>query len=472
MPTSISPLTAENIIKANSGAYYLLHQDGGYTGNLNLTGPARIDNLNAGNAYVAGVLNVTGSQANFGNLTGFNFNHLARIVNTGDAYLRSVTGVATFNQIVATGRTKIDQIWDGLNISGDLGLVGDARMTGAVNITGTLFVNGQQITGVTQANQELVLTGSYASIYANKGDILIGTGNSGVSILPTGQNGYLMTVDTGSIYGYSFTNPATISAGGVNYLSQSSGTFNGGRAITVVPTGGSNGLSLNFDTIGTGSYIFGSKGSNNILNGMANAFLFGHNNSIIAQNPSDSNAIAMGRSNQVYGDCSIVLGKGNYVYNSGGACIGVNNTSYSGGFSIGEESMSLGIGHLAIGGGGFGGAIGSNQSNIYTFKTTTNGGTTGLLGRIPFYGVSSLYTTTFSCLISAIDADGTYGAGYRIDGVGKGGTLLGSISKTVLGEDDAGFDATINSNLEIIVTSNVGGDCNWSASCFVNQVGY
>jgi len=434
MPTSISPLTAENIIKANSGAYYLLHQDGGYTGKLNLTGPARIDNLNAGNAYVAGVLNVTGSQANFGNFTGFNFNHLARIVNTGDAYLRSVTGIATFNQIVATGRTRIDQIWDGLNISGDLGLVGDARMTGAINITGSLFINGEQIT----RNGSIAGTGDFETLFDNRGDILVGSGLNQYGLFTTGGafSGQSLIYDPSLSIPFRWASGSSSSNGLVGFREGNNKVGGSLNTSWLISTGQNTNAGIAFN--GTGNIILGISGGITPLSS-SNCLFFGNGH---VGNPTVANSAFFGSSNQ-----------------------GANAT---GALAFGSYASLSRSNELAQGAGQFLGG-GRAQSSVYAFSATTTG-IAESLGTIPLEGGQAL---SLKCLVvAAEDYGGSIGecAGYELSTIYKNdaGTIsmIGSQSKTILGEEDASYDISTEvgvDSINILVSGDALNNTKWMA---------
>lgn len=85
---------------------------------------------------------------------------------------------------------------------------------------------------------------------------------------------------------------------------------------------------------------------------------------------------------------------------------------------------------------------------------------------------------TFSALVVAQQDTGANGAGYEIKGVirrdgGGAATLVGSITKTVLGEDVAAWDATIvasTNDLQIRVTGAAATNINWVARVEITQV--
>ena len=179
MSTRVLHLDSPKIDKATSGAYYLLFNNGGHTGNLVLDGSAYVNYINASGLAVQNSLVVTGSQTTHGNATFFNFNSLANISVTGNAYINNLTGTSRFNDVRITGESVF---------LSDIGLSGNFNATGTTSITGSLYVNGVQITGVTTItyNTDISLTGDAGAALTGRGDILVGTGNSGVSRFHTG----------------------------------------------------------------------------------------------------------------------------------------------------------------------------------------------------------------------------------------------------------------------------------------------
>ncbi len=135
--------------------------------------------INASGLAVQNGLVVTGSQTTHGNATFFSFNNSANLSVTGSAYINNLTGSTRFNDIHVTGDTVI---------SGDIGHYGNFNSTGTTNITGSLYVNGVQITGVTSVieNTNISITGDVGSLLTGRGDILVGTGNSGYARFGTG----------------------------------------------------------------------------------------------------------------------------------------------------------------------------------------------------------------------------------------------------------------------------------------------
>lgn len=194
MSTRVLHLDSPKIDKATSGAYYLLFNNGGHTGNLVLDGTAYVNYINASGLAVQNGLVVTGSQTTHGNATFFSFNNSANLSVTGSAYINNLTGSTRFNDIHVTGDTVI---------SGDIGHYGNFNSTGTTNITGSLYVNGVQITGVTTIsyNVDFSLTGDAGAALTGRGDLLVGTGNSGVARFATGgaRSGETMIYDPSQV---------------------------------------------------------------------------------------------------------------------------------------------------------------------------------------------------------------------------------------------------------------------------------
>lgn len=203
MSTTALSFSAQQIDQSISGGYGFFIEPNGYTGDIKLNGAANLEGINSEYIGVNGILSVTGNQVTHGNITGHNYSSLARISCTGDAFMASLTGTTTVNDLRAnraylTGITEISQIRGGFSSSGTF------NNTGTVNIGGSLFVNGVQITGTSQINQDISITGDIGTILSNRGSLLVGTGQSGVAEFPTGANGAFLKVDTSNPYGIAY----------------------------------------------------------------------------------------------------------------------------------------------------------------------------------------------------------------------------------------------------------------------------
>lgn len=438
MPSYTLYLGGANVDKATSGAYNLLFEGGGYTGNLDLHGPARFDYISASGLGVQNNLNVTGNQVTFGNLTGYNYNHLARIVCTGDAYLKSVTG--------------------NLKIEGNVDLNNNLRVTGSTIITGSLYVNGVQITGVGAGTS---ITGITDSVFTNRGDLIVGTGTSLYSIFNTGgaSSGFYLIYDpsqptipfrwgkqTGDAYaGLQYTSE-------INKTSVSSGVFFRPSYLN---------YNIGLTTLGFGSFVLGDTGNHTA--GAFNCFVFGSGNAL----GSSRRALAQGAENLISGSINgAAFGRGNRVNSNSAFCFGESNCANAvRSISFGERALTSQANEIAQGAGGFGGISGSAQYSSYVFTSTTEDNS-------PIF-IANLQTPTnstfaFDAIASAVTPTGInkFG-GFQVRGCIKneGGvmTLLNSLISR-LGDDDAawGIDAsTDGSNLQIIATGDTAYTTQW-----------
>lgn len=425
MPTYQSSQSSESIVQAISGARYLLFEGGGRTGDLDLHGSARFDYINSSGLAVQNTLNVTGNQANFGNFTGFNFNHLARIVCTGDAYINNITG--------------------NLKIGGNVDLNNNLRVTGQVNITGSLFVNGIQITGNGVGGSSTgFLTGNFASLYNNRGDLLVGTGVGLFDVFTTGGaiSGQHLIYDPSLNIPFRWASGTSSSAG----LTEFSETRSSTNAI-LKPTGANFGLM--FLRNGSSNIFIGQTGSNGNNAGSSNIYLgqnHGGNGSL--------NTVA-GLENLASGVYQFVIGNG-----------AVAETTCE--FTQGINAFS---------------AMGACQTSVYVNGVTTNDSTPTTILSIP---IKQNVCASIDALITAFQVDGSVSqdqsAGYKLAGVFKqydlgGGTVnqVGSTDLTILGEDDASWNVYFQTNVnsvDIIVVGDDTSPTRWAIRAESIKIGF
>jgi len=222
MSTTALSFSAQQIDQSISGGYGFFIEPNGYTGDIKLNGAANLKGINSEYIGVNGVLAVTGSQVTYGNITGHSYNSLARISCTGDAFVASLTGTTTANDLrvnraYLTGITDLTQVRGGLRVSGDFNNSGSANISqnllvngninnsGTTRIAGSLFVKGVEITGNAQINQNVNISGDIGTLLSARGSLLVGTGQSGVAEFGTGTHGHFLKVDTGSSIGLSYS---------------------------------------------------------------------------------------------------------------------------------------------------------------------------------------------------------------------------------------------------------------------------
>lgn len=466
MPTSISPLLADQIIRANSGAYYLLLEDGGRTGNLNLIGSSYIQHESAGTLAVQNNAFITGSQTTYGDIVGFNLNKFAKIISTGASYLANVTGQSTFSDLNATGISTIRQISNGLRISGNLESIGEINVTGVINSTGnvniggSLFVNGVQITGNGAGGlQTGYYTGDIVSLFNNKGDLIVGTGIGQTLIFGTGsaQSGNSLIYDPTT--SSSLRWGSSVGAGaGLSYLQEGTGivkysVFADTQFVSLGVTGANQ--SFNISAIGDGSFIFGQTGLNT-LSSANNMFIFGSGNGIRA----GARTSLFGANNTaISASYSMAVGTGNSLLGNQSYAFGAGNLSLANSFCFGKESAAHNEYEINHGCGGFSGLVGSAQASTSVFKVETTDNTVTALATV---SIGSVASTTFDILITAFsDLAGGNAAGYHIRGVIKDHagvtSFVGTPTVTVLAEDDASWDVAVVDTLANFLTINVTG---------------
>lgn len=194
-------------------------------------------------------------------------------------------------------------------------------------------------------------------------------------------------------------------------------------------------------------------------------------------------SIALGRSNAVFSDDSVAFGAANVVESTGGAALGAVNTvdgPYS--VAIGYYAKTTGSGQFAQAYGAFADA-GDAQASVFVMRNSTSNATPTELfigSGSERCGVSSDTTWFFDIHLVArrTDADDE-SAAYRFEGCidrnasAASTALVGSVTKTVLAEDTAAWDAdvdadTTNGALRITVTGEAAKTIRWVA--FVRTV--
>lgn len=200
-----------------------------------------------------------------------------------------------------------------------------------------------------------------------------------------------------------------------------------------------------------------------------------------------SDGVAIGTTAQVIAALGIAIGRNTDV--SGANCIAIGGNATDGdsadcsaadSVAIGQHILADDIGQVIFGSGEFAAQSDASRSFYVLRNTTTDATQTELFadGSAADISVPSDCTIVFDLLLVArqTDADDVE-AGYKLEGVigNNAGTtaLVGTIGKTVLAEDVAGWDVTAtaddaNDGLNVLVTGAVGDAVQWVAS--VNTV--
>ena len=194
-----------------------------------------------------------------------------------------------------------------------------------------------------------------------------------------------------------------------------------------------------------------------------------------------STAIAMGESNVASGDKSVALG---YQATSSGAnsfCVGLGS-----GTAAAAQSWSISNGGVTdVRHQGVMGCSGIAQSNVYTLHQETTDATPATLHPNGTAGTEYLTVRTnklyaFTALIAGRNVNDGGGCGYELKGVIDNSAdtvaLVGTITKTVLGETTGAYDCDVtaddtNNCLVITVTGLAAKTVRWGATVIAVAVG-
>lgn len=577
-----------------SGAYEFFKGVGGHTGSFDLRGAGFASYLNTEGIGVNGSLNVTGSQQIEGNLTGYNFNHLANLSVTGLSSLSHVTGTSLFANVDITGEADVNQFINGIDVSGDsqfynnvsidgefrstgdtllegnLYVNGNTRVTGELNIDGSFLINGSGISDFFDPGSSTI-TGDPFSFFAEKlGQLIVGTGAGTGAILDTdsASSGWALVVNPNNSFGIEWqdlnlVDSETITGFYSNKVDTQIDVDGRRRLVSLYPDfGGTVRTDVNINTIGSGAFFLGPTGEavdpgarklhgaysidlqlgdpstatgvdsgaalghrSTILGGMDNTAAANYSiiaggsgnsieNSYLDRDSSNFSQILGGRGNFIEdaANCGIIGGQSNSINGtaidnsfiigavsditaSHAVAMGYSNTvSNIGGFAIGysntvsaDYSIALGRGCTSTRYGEIAHASGNSttgKTSIFTSqRSTTDATQTELLAGGERITIATDTTCTFTIQISA-QQDSTSGgnaAAYKIEGCIKNisGTtsLVGSITKTVIAEDDAAWDVTAeaddtNDALAIKVTGKAATNIRWAATSILTEVTY
>ncbi len=528
-------LGADEINEAVSGAYQALISDHGYTGDVRVIGGAYYDFLNTELLAINGNVDVTGNLIVEGNVTGNGVSNLARLNVTGDAFLASITGNPVFDQITATGDADLSSLINGIKVAGGANIAGgvnvdggisntgdlknfgqfhvnnDIFITGDTNITGTLFINGTAITGENNLNINISGGGTgglnfFTEEFLNATNTHYGLwGTSSINSTGVGAEGSAANPD--------HIDFAMQSKGSGAYVINPQNTANK-RGKLVIDFQPERGNPLFDNTTGNMSITVGSRnmhhteegvviGNRNRVrhNGTFDAdhynFVGGRNNKFL--NVGSSNAIGLansaftatnssiiGQANIVTGAStiqhSVIAGNSNQISGSFSSSLGYRNSSAKAkSTNIGVDSQSSRFGEIAFGNGRFA-KNGDSQTSVFISRCSTSNAVETevfLDNSSERITVATDSAIAFETLIVAKQASNSNAAGYKISGIigNNGGTtaLVGSITKTVLGESVASWDATIeaddtNDALVIKVTGTAGNNIQWVATTTTSEV--
>ena len=251
--------------------------------------------------------------------------------------------------------------------------------------------------------------------------------------------------------------------------------------VTQVASGNYSGLLAGRDNTVSGADSFIGSGYGNTVAGAFSGVVGGYGN----QAAGDWASVGGGKNNVASGDYAAIAGGAENPASGEEAFI-------PGGFgnvAAGLGSMALGFyasadkrGQIAQAPGRVTTTGDTQASQMVAYATTTDATPTELL----LYAGERMTIATdsswaFRALIDGMTQGAAKAGGYELSGLIKnaGGTtsLVGSILKTVLGEDDAAWDATAvaddaNDALVIQVTGKAGDTVRWSAHIQITEKTY
>lgn len=597
MPSYILNQPKDVIERAVSGAHFYFDDAWGFTGDTILIGSAYFDAAQILDASIQNNASITGDLNVYGDVFSYFNNNLARINVTGGAFVESFTGTTNFNKLIATGDySEISHIRGGLKISGDLAvaggisntgnqsllgnfyllgdqfqtgenhLLGDYYQTGTSRISGALYVNGIQITGgAVGGGSSVDLTGDIFSVFSQKGQLLIGSGNGTGSLLSTGtsQSGYSLFINPTSPLGLEWRLPTTSVGNGLTFFKENYGRYATSPSVenaTILSTDSGTNTSIVITPKGEGGFKIGTTGQlspignravdlqmfsdsgdatamgdfsvigggrdnlvhafcgfavgyqNKIQGASAYSFAGGESNYITESRDSvilgggneirlGDYSVLMGNSNTATASYSKIFGPSNTCGSIHGSIVGSTNAISSGlgrnsifgnscsitaetyNTALGRDSKATRYGEIAFAAGTFSSDGQSQGSILQSRGTTTNGTQTEIFldGASKRITLASNSTHAFEIYVSARLTSGSANesAGYILTGLIKNdaGTvsLVGSLNKTVLGENDASWDVTAeadntNDALVIKVTGASSKTIRWSAGTRLQEV--
>jgi len=200
---------------------------------------------------------------------------------------------------------------------------------------------------------------------------------------------------------------------------------------------------------------------------------------------SNTNAMAFGGETTASGTNSYAIGQDAIASATDSYAIGhIASATASEAMALGNRSVSRLTGGVVMAAGRFG-TSGDAQKGFYLLRNSTTNATLtelfldGSAARLTLVNNSVF---TFNIYVSARRTDATGGgAGYKFEGVIKkdttaaSTTLVGAVSKTVLGETDAAWDVTVDANttngaLRVQVTGEAAKTIRWVASVETTEV--
>ena len=345
----------------------------------------------------------------------------------------------------------------------------------------TAGVYGATIGGGGSSGYTNVVTGSFSTVgggRANTAGEWGATVAGGVEHKATGRSSTIGGGNGNTASAY----VATVSGGGANSASADGATVGGGMH---------NNSSGGQATVGGGVYNTASGYAATIGGGESNLItataLYGTIGGGESNTASGSKATVGGGSSNTASNWYATVGGGWNNTASGYAAAvggGYSNTVSSDYATIpgGSEAAATHYGEMAYAAGAFG-ARGDAQTSVYVLRGASSGTTQAELfldGSSRRLTIASGRTVTFDILVVGRSSNGE-SAGYRIIGVienvGGTTTVVGTVSKTVPGEDDPSWDVTVdaddtNDALRIRVQGGTDDNVRWVATVRTVEVSW
>jgi len=251
---------------------------------------------------------------------------------------------------------------------------------------------------------------------------------------------------------------ATIGGGRGNIASNDSATVGGGFANTAsgwisTVAGGENNVATGDNSTvagGTSNHAYNASttvggGDTNEASGMYSTIAGGHTNTASNENA----AVAGGANNTASGPSSFISGGNGNIASATFATV-----------PGGQFGLATHFGEMAYANGRFS-ATGDAQTSTYVLRNTTANNTPTELfldGASSRLTIATNRVLTFDILVVGVNVNNGNAAGYRLAGVIKniGGitSFIGTPNQVILGEDAAGWDATVvadNTNDALVV---------------------
>lgn len=376
----------------------------------------------------------------------------------------SVTPAAGSLTIANTGVLSVAGTTNQIAVTGSTGSV-TFSLPGAVTLTTSLTISGLTANTMIYSGTAGLITSAGA---ATNGQILIGsTGAAPVRANITQGTGITVTNGAGSI--------AIANAGVTSLIAGTGIGVSGATGAVTVTNNGVTSVAL-----AAPAAIFGVTGSPVTTTGTLTLNLATQTANTVFAGPTSGGVATPAFRSLVIADLPIALYRENTSTHTTPTATGANTQAF------GDAASATITGSKVFANGRFA-TSGDAQHGVYILRNITSGNSTtelfldgaGATQRLVLPN-NSLFT--FAIYIAARRTDSTGGgAGYKFEGVvrkdGTAGstTIVGSVSKSILGETNVIWDASVvadttNGTLRINVTGETGKTIRWVATVLTTEV--